>query len=232
MNASPFKRQERKDRSQHGEDGIIQHIFDLIGTTDRFFVEIGIDSGGGEDNTRALAVRGWSGVWIDLNHIDHPFDNVKAIRARVTAENVNKVLREAGVRKQFDFLSLDIDGNDYWVLMALLFRPRVLCVEYNATRQGSTHDQSESIAYRPEINWRLGFDYFGATLAAMDGAASVKGYNLIGCESCGANAFFLRDDIEVEEFPPLTVEEAWITHRGKFRPGVSKMIPVPRRISR
>ena len=146
---------------------------------------------------------------------------------------MNSILRDAGVPEQFDFLSLDIDGSDYWVLMALLFRPRVMCVEYNATRRDSNHAQCESVPYNPDFNWRFGYDFFGATLAAMDGAASLMGYSLVGCESKGANAFFIRDDTMCPEvLPALTVEEAFITHRLKFRPGISKLIRVPGRIAK
>ena len=78
-------------------------------------------------------------------------------------------------RQPFDLLSLDIDGNDYWVWMALEYRPRVIVIEYNAH---VTAGESKTIVYDPEFRWR-GTDYFGASLRALKELGDNKGYTPI-----------------------------------------------------
>ncbi len=227
MNQSPFKTYERKVHAQHGEDGIIEHLFEILGEGDRWFVEVGLDGGNGEDNTRFLADKGWRGVWIDHQEVPSIYEKVVSVRRWVTAENLDAIMDAHQVPECPDFFSLDIDGIDYWVWLMLRRRPRVVCVEYNGCKSAA---ECTSIPYQEAFVWHLGCDYFGATLAAMDGAASTKGYHLIGCDSTGSNAFFLRDDVmqQQDEFRALTVGEAWIKLNA-HRPDRRRMMRVPRR---
>src|SRR5215813_11132878 len=109
--------------SQTDEDGIIEEIFRRIGTTNKSFIEFGVESGI-ECNTAKLLVEGWNGVWLEgaKEHIPkivqnfHDFfkdDRLRLSNAMVTAENINALLREK-VSSEIDLLSIDIDGNDYW----------------------------------------------------------------------------------------------------------------------
>src|SRR5919204_6377034 len=62
--------------SQNDEDGIIQEIFRRIGSTDRTFVEFGVETGV-ECNTAKLLVEGWRGLWIEAKP-----GNVEAVHRR------------------------------------------------------------------------------------------------------------------------------------------------------
>ena len=211
---------ERKVFSQNGEDGIVGEIFRRIGATDRFFVEFGVEAGL-ECNCAFLARRsGWSGVMIegnpgffrqlDANYAQLP--GIKRVQAFITRENIAAIFEQAGVPREFDLLSIDIDGNDYWIWEALAaYRPRVLVIEYNATRP-------------PPERWVMAYDaahrwnddgYAGASLASLEALGHRLGYALIGTEEKGINAFFLRSDVlAASGFPQLTAQRAF--HRNGY----------------
>jgi hypothetical protein len=186
--------------SQNGEDGIIAEIFRRAGTTNRHAVEFGVGDGT-ECCSRALIEQGWNATilegasWaiprIRELHLGKP---VSVREAFITAETITSLLRECDVPREPDLLVVDIDGNDYWVLEAILrdgFRPRVLCVEYNG-RWVPPVDWV--MPYKPDHRWD-GSVYQGASLVAMDRLARSYGYQLVGCESHGVNAFFVREDL-------------------------------------
>ena len=114
---------ESKVYSQNGEDGVIASIFKSIGTTDRFFVEIGCEDAT-ECNTRKLSeLDGWSGIRIDDGHSDL---QRQLYQHTVTPENVRNLLSEHGVPESFDLFSIDVDFSDFHILRAVLekFQPR------------------------------------------------------------------------------------------------------------
>lgn len=175
---------EWRQYSQNGEDGILDELLARCGETNRVCVEISV-ANGTECNTRLLRERGWTGLAVGT-----------AAWARdvwVTADNVEALLHEADTPTELDVLSLDIDGNDLWVLAALWnsFRPRIVVVEYNAW---VGPDEPLAIRYDPQHRWD-GTDYFGASLQALTQLASARGYALVGCDTNGVNAFFVRDDV-------------------------------------
>jgi hypothetical protein len=193
---------EKKVYSQNGEDGIIESLFKHIGTTNKFFVEIGAGNGT-ENNTRKLAEEGWHGIWISLDEFVVPLENVKSMHIKVTAENVNKLLE--GVPPEIDLLSVDIDGNDYYIWDAIeCVSPRVVVVEYNPFFPPPI---SKTIEYDPNFRW-ICTPYFGATLTAWSKLAAKKGYSLVCCDNSGTNAFFAKG------LQNITPEEAYVPFRG------------------
>jgi len=179
---------ERKEYSQNGEDGIIKAIFTMIGITNKYFVEFGVEDGI-ECNTRYLSKhKGWKGILMDGGH-DDPSLNLH--REFITAENIEELFRKYDVPKEFDLLSIDIDGNDYWVWKAIThFSPRVVIMEYNAC---IPYTPLVSIPYDPAFQWDK-TDYYGASLSAFVQLGKDKGYTLVGTDPNGVNAFFVRDD--------------------------------------
>jgi len=201
--------------SQHDEDGIIEEIFNRIGTTDLFFVEFGVGDGL-ENCTTYLLLKGWSGAWIDgsaecyqqiLKNCAFLFDQ-KRLRMKysfITMENIESLFRELDVPTEFDFLSIDIDRNDYWIWSAIsAFRPRVVAVEYNASLK---HTASCTVPYDPTAVWDNATNYYGASLRALECLGRKKGYSLVGCNYTGVTAFFVREDCVGEHFlEPFTSE--------------------------
>ena len=180
--------------SQNGETGIVQAVFCAIGTTNKFFVEFGVESGH-ECNTRFLyETQNWKGLLMDGGTNNPP----RVKKEFITAENINELFRKYNVPYNFDLLSIDIDFNDYWVWKALdaKYSPRVIVMEYNSK---IPPDESKAVSYDPYFKWD-GTDYCGASLLALVNLGKVKGYTLVGCESRGVNAFFVRSDIAKEHF--------------------------------
>ncbi|TMJ05794.1 MAG: hypothetical protein E6G97_01970 [Alphaproteobacteria bacterium] len=210
--------------SQHDEDGIIQEIFRRIGTSNRTFVEFGVETGV-ECNTAKLLIEGWRGLWIEANaqgckSITAMFDpflkdgRLALKQSLVTAESINTLIRSADVGGEIDLLSIDIDFNDYWVWKAIeVVKPRVVVIEYNA---GLHPPLSLTVPYQPNAAGD-GSNFFGASLEALVRLGRSKGYRVVGCNISGSNAFFVRADLCADHFiEPATSEEHYEPPRHFF----------------
>lgn len=131
----------------------------------------------------------------------------------VTRDNINETIAEAGISGDIGLLSVDIDGNDYWVLEAIdVVSPRILIVEYNST---FGPDAAVSVPYDPWFDRTKAHPsnlYWGASLAALCLAADRKGLAFVGSNSAGNNAFFVRRDL-LGDLVPLTPQEGWVDAR-------------------
>jgi hypothetical protein len=193
--------------SQWGEDGIIEFLVERAEIPPRMqsFIEFGIESYA-EANTRFLLQnRNWRGLVMDTaqqidllkkraSHLFWRYD-LTAVPAFVTRENINDLLVKSGFSGEIGLLSIDIDGNDYWVWEAINAVRPVICVcEYNAVFGDvwplTIPYEEQFVRTRPEFN-NL---YFGASIVALDSLANRKGYRFLGTNSEGVNAFFIRED--------------------------------------
>lgn len=198
---------EHKVFSQNGEDGIIQHIFDEIGTTNKVAVEIGVSVGPDniyENNTYNLIMQGWSAFWFDCVDTAAP-NNCTFTKQLLTADNIVEVFEGAGVPKDMDLLSIDVDGNDYHLRESLsAYNPRVCIMEYNGCFDGTTEYIMER---NDDYMWRDNRKDYGASLTSMTIQADRLGYDLVHCDTNGVNAFYVRKDLNC--FKTLTPKEAW-----------------------
>jgi len=193
-----LKQWQRRVFSQHGEDGIIEYLFQVLGEGTKFYVEIGATDGSRLSNTKHLRVnKQWSGLLFD-DQYDDPLIGLH--RQRITADNVNAVFAQLEVPSPFDFLSLDIDGIDWWVWRALTCRARVVVVEYN---RHLPLEEDLVLAYNPEHAWDH-TDYYSASLLSWVKLGQAKGYGLVG--SCASNLFFV-DRQELPKLPTRLQEE-------------------------
>jgi hypothetical protein len=189
--------------SQFGEDGIIQfithHLQDKI--KNKIFVEIGVQNYT-EANTRFLLENdAWQGVIFDACLPDikqiHASDfywrnNLFAKHAFVTRDNVNSLLTDLQLPSDIGLLSVDIDGNDYWVLQKIeAVKPAIVIVEYNSFFGAQA---AISLPYRENFVWQQHHPatYFGASLAAFCFHLENHGYELLGSTIAGNNAFFVN----------------------------------------
>lgn len=219
--------------SQNGEDGILMNLFSRIGATSRRFFEFGCGPGL-ECNSANLALGfGWSGLLMDANptHIvkaatffgDHLGDRADRVRVKadfVTPENINDLMAEASPDADLDVLSIDVDSIDYWIWDAIdeKFRPRVVVAEYNASfGPARSVTVSEREGFDPFDKHPSGF-YHGVSLTALHTLASARGYQLIGCDSAGVNAFFVRRDCATG-LPDLTPVEAYVPNAWREAAG-------------
>ncbi|WP_157147117.1 FkbM family methyltransferase [Brachyspira pilosicoli] len=190
--------------SQNDEDGIINEIFNRIGTTNKFFIEFGVQDGI-ECNCHYLLFQGWEGVFIEgskdyCDKINKYYESLisksklQVINAFITKENINDLISstKAISIKDIDLLSIDIDGNDYHIFQAIdVINPRVVIIEYN-------------VKFPPPVKWVMpynskhvwdGTEKQGASLQAIVDLAKVKGYELVATNISGVNAFFVRKDL-------------------------------------
>lgn len=197
-----LSRYERRFRSQNGEDGILEALVALVGAPAKTFVEFGA---GARCNTMSLAQRGWKGLWMDPRGPwrDAPYP---VHREFVTVENVEALFARHGAAPDLDVLSIDVDGNDWWIWRAIESRrPRIVAIEYNA-HVGP--EASVVIPYAPTFAWN-GSDYHGASLLALARLAAAKRYALVGCDSSGTNAFFVAREHLPPRLRETSVEQAW-----------------------
>jgi hypothetical protein len=205
--------------SQWGEDGILQHLLRHVAIT--FGVENYTES-----NTRFLLVKdNWSGLVIDGSAANIDFiknddiywrHNLKAEHAFITAESINDLIRRNGIEGEIGLLSIDIDGNDYWVWQAIdVVNPSIVVLEYNS---GLGPERAVTIPYDAGfVRSKAHYSnlYYGASLSALWLLGKRKGYSLVGCNSAGNNAFFVRDDLRPASLPEVRPKDAFV--RAQFR---------------
>ena len=208
--------------SQFEEDGIILFILSSIGFKTRKVVEMCI--GNGEECMAANLVinHGFQGFLFDgdadnIIHAKKFFNSKKDCilnfpyikNSWITKENVNSLLRNSCGEVEVDLLSLDVDGNDYYIWEAIsVINPRLCVFE---THNVIPSDLSLTIPYKHDFNYEDGSsdesDFRGVSLLAMKKLSALKGYRLIGSHQNGFNVFFLRNDIGQDFFPEVSVEK-------------------------
>jgi|tagenome__1003787_1003787.scaffolds.fasta_scaffold20814378_2 hypothetical protein len=189
--------------SQNGEDGVLAELLRRTGVSGGGFVEFGAGDGGEGNTVFLAAVLGWPGVCIEpepdayaaLERRHRANRRVRTLQAAVTAENVEDLFARAGVPAEPDVLSIDVDGDDYWIWRAMeRVRPRIVVIEYNGALDLA---EARVAPYRPDARWDHSAGY-GASLAALEALGAEKGYALAHTELAGVNAFFVRSDLGVE----------------------------------
>lgn len=209
--------------SQFGEDGIIQYLLDRVPIIQETFVEFGVENFL-EANTRFLLTHNrWSGLVIDgsQGNVDRIRNDeiffrheIAALCSFITRENINELIARK-FRGDLGLLSVDIDGNDYWVWEAVdVVSPRIVVCEYNSLFGA---ERAVTVPYNPNFvrsEAHYSFLYFGASLRALCDLAERKGYVFVGCNADGNNAFFVRKDV-AGRVTPQSVEQGFV--RSKFR---------------
>jgi hypothetical protein len=204
-----LNRYEQQVFSQNGEDGILAEIFRRIGVASKYFVEFGVGDGT-ENNTAALIFQDWVGTWLEgdranVQSIQNSYRRtlanaqLKVFQSFLTQENICDLFSQAEVPHEFDLLSIDIDGNDYYLWRKILlggYRPRVVVIEYNAIYSADIH---WVVPYRADTRWDL-TSWTGSSLRALFELGQEMGYELVGCNFSGLNAFFVRRDLVGDQF--------------------------------
>jgi hypothetical protein len=217
--------------SQNGEDGLLLHLLAQLGAPRRRLVELGCGDGRECNAANLILHFGWGGLLVDHSAARAESarrfygeecgvgpERLRVVQRHITAENADATLREHGPPGEIDLLSIDLDGNDYWVWKALgAVAPRIVCIEYNA----SLGPEEDLVAlYDPDFDrFRLhprGW-YHGASLAALTRLGAERGYALVGCESAGVNAFFVRKDLLGGALRALCPADAFHPDRRRLR---------------
>jgi hypothetical protein len=206
-----------RNYSQFEEDGILLYLFAAIGTTNRTFVDIGAGDGI-NSNCANLAVNfGWRGLFIDGSegnvtkgrayysaHPDTWAFPPDFVNAFVRTDNINEIIEQQGLSGEIDLVSIDIDGNDYWIWQALtIIEPRVVVIE--------THVEfgmnSIVVPYDREYSYPGKHpQYHGASPVAMAKLAGTKGYRLVGSNDYGFNTVYVKNGVGEDVLPEVSVE--------------------------
>jgi len=215
----PIENLEFQVFSQFGDDGIIQYIINSIDFPSKTFIEFGVETYK-EANTRFLMINNnWSGMVIDGSENNINFIRQDGIyfaheiyvkHSFITKENINGLLSTFPYGPEIGILSIDIDGNDYWVWKEInVVNPILVIVEYNSVFGANN---PWTIPYEPSYTRTTNTSdvlVYGASLLSLCDLAEEKGYNFIGCNSAGNNAYFLRKD-KMGSFKPLTSTEGYV----------------------
>jgi hypothetical protein len=210
--------------SQWGEDGIIEWILQNLPLRQRTFIEFGVENFQ-EANTRFLLEnRNWKGLVMDGNEENmrtlrnsrlHVRYDLTAASEFVTRENINQLICKYGFSGDLGILSIDIDGNDFWVMEAVdCINPSIIICEYNPILGDKF---PVTVPYDPLFTRFKAHHsglYFGASITAIRALAEQKGYEFLGTNSNGINAFFVRRDL----FPFLQP----LIARRKTRPSLHR----------
>ena len=212
-------------RSQNDESEIIDELLALVSLPPTF-CEFGFHIK--EFNCALLVSRGWQGLLIDgdkanveiaqgtLKRSGHD-GRVSVVNAFLTTDNVAAIVSQPFEGRELGILSVDIDGNDYWILRQLLpMRPCLIIVEYNA----SLGLRSLSTPYDPRFDrhekhasgW-----YHGASITALNNLCTPHGYSLVRVCSEGLNLFFLRNDLLDSRTTVLSPSEGYRENQPRNR---------------
>lgn len=218
----------RKIYSQSDEDGILGEILRRVeaGPDAGILIEFGVENGL-QSNTHWLLRQGYTTIWLERD--DRHVKWIRKFFADYLADGRLTLGQELVVRDTIDarlaalaggrpvsVLSIDVDGNDYWLWERVeTIRPAVVVIEYNATCPPPVSVVQEHDEEGPR---KVKTDYWGASLSALHKLARRKGYQLVGCGVVGVNAFFVRDDLASEaRFPyPRTPEALYHPLRRKL----------------
>lgn len=211
--------------SQFGDDGIIQWLTTHLNIPNKTFVEFGVEDYS-ESNTRFLLMNdNWTGLVIDgseenissILRSDYYWQHeLTAKCAFIDRENINSLISVPSMAPEIGILSVDLDGNDYWVLESITaVSPVVLIVEYNCV---FGVERPVTIPYDPSFRRASAHHsnlYWGASLRAFEQLCAKMGYAFVGCNSAGNNAYFVRREKLNGIVREISVEEGFVV--SKFR---------------
>ena len=188
--------------SQFGDDGVIAEIFRRIGEQSRVCVEFGAGDGLTCSNTANLWKSGWHGLLIeaDEDRATHALVNTQGFDCQVLncliltggQTSIDYLCTKVAGLGDIDFMSIDVDGDDYWILTTMTIRPRVVCIEFNPT-------VPPHLKLMPTGTGRC----FGVGASVMKEGGEEMGYKMIGITQ--ANMYFVRAD-EAEAFSDMETD--------------------------
>lgn len=206
--------------SQFGDDGIIQYLIRNVKIENNLFIEFGVEDYI-ESNTRFLMMNNnWSGYIMDGSD-----EAIKSLETRtwywkhelthksafIDKGNINGLLDNSGF-SDIGILSIDIDGNDYHIFEEINLKkinPAIIIMEYNSVfgKERLITVPYDKVFFRTKAHYSN--LYWGASLPALDNLASKRGYSLVGCNTAGINAYFVRKDLLNAKVKEVSIDIAY-----------------------
>ena len=213
--------------SQFEEDGKLLFLFSVIGMGNKTFVDLGSHDAINSNCANLLVHFNWRGLFIDADEnliergksfykkYPNPWNyQPKFEQAFITKDNVNELISKNKISGEIELLSIDIDGNDYWIWKAIeVISPKVVIVESQVA-----FGISDFVSpYSDVVNQNLSSTNYGASTSALVNLGKEKGYRLIGSNEYGNNLFFVKNGIAEKELPEvsfeLTLQHPWATEQ-------------------
>jgi hypothetical protein len=221
--------------SQFEEDGKLLFIFSIIGMENKIFIEIGSDDGVNSNSANLYFNFGWHGLFIDssqkninrgknfFSKYPHPwYFKPTFVCAKATRSNINELIENAGFKGEVGLLSIDIDGNDYWIWDAIhIIEPKVVIIETN------NEFGLNNIVVPYNANYTFPGKhpvYHGASPVAMQKLFNKKGYRLVGANELGFNFIFVKNGLADTQLPEVSVESL-LKHPSIIEPS-KKFAPI------
>jgi hypothetical protein len=210
-----------KNFSQFEEDGLLLYTLSMIENPVKTFLEFGSDDGINSNSANLHFHLDWTGLFIDGNkqaiergrHFYKKWGNPNVpqptfLNSMITRENINELISKGGLAGEIGMMSIDIDGNDYWVWEAInCINPQVVIIEtHNEFGMNDVVVPYDADYFYPGKQ----IDYHGASPVAMTNLANHLGYKLVGCNELGFNFIFVRNDL-APELKAVSVESV-LTH--------------------
>ena len=214
-NLDNINKNEYRITSQNNEDGIINFIFSELELDKLNFVEIGFDFY--QNNSLSLLKKSKKGLFIDgdekkvlilknIVKILYPRKNLIVQNHLVDVDNINNLIKQNfEASDEVDFLSIDVDGMDYYLFESIDFSPKLICIEYNFWFGKNLKCVAP---YKKSYKAESLSEYVGSSLKALIELAKLKGYHLIALESNCVNAFFIRNDLK-HKFDILDIDKSF-----------------------
>ena len=214
-NLDNINKKEYRITSQNNEDGIINFIFSELQLDKLNFVEIGFDFY--QNNSLSLLKKSKKGLFIDgdekkvlilknIIKILYPKKNLIVQNHLVDVDSINNLIKQNfEASDEVDFLSIDVDGMDYYLFEGIDFSPKLICIEYNFWFGKNLKCVAP---YKKNYKAESLSEYVGSSLRALIELAKLKGYHLIALESNCVNAFFIRDDLK-HKFDILDIDKSF-----------------------
>lgn len=169
----------------------------------RTVVDIGAGNGIRWSNSFALLLAGWKALGIEadpqkfalLQRVYSKFPKADAANSLADPHNITVMLREFDIEPNFGVLCLDIDGNDYWVLDAILsnFRPGLVVTEINENIPPPLR-----FVVKFDPNFQLRYHFYGYSIAALEDLCAKHEYGILELEY--NNAFLAPKEIGAAHF--------------------------------
>jgi len=193
--------------SQFGDDGIIQYLIDNleIKKNERKFIEIGVGDYS-ESNTRFLLMKDyWEGLILDgskqiltvkKKYYDLMWKNKLKVGCEwITKDNINDVIQKYKFDNDVGVLSIDVDGNDYWIWKNInIIKPIIVIIEYNSLFGKKNKTLVPYLENFQRYSAHKSGLYWGSSISALVDLGKSKGYDLVGGNSAGVNLYFVRND--------------------------------------
>jgi hypothetical protein len=207
---------------------VLGSILDRIGVGPRKFVEFGFSPV--QNNTLAFAMRERAdGLYLDgskriCTEARQMFrilrrTNIEIVCAWLDRDNIDAIIGERFGGQEIDILSVDVDGNDYWIWQAIRsVNPRIVIAEYNAS---FGPERAVTVPYDPAFDrHKFATDFYhGMSVRAAEKLGREKGYALIGCDDAGVNVFFVRRDLLASGLQEQPAASAYRVNRWRVARG-------------